>query len=297
MPKTDYYMRIIKVLVRTVVMIVVITVLGSFNAFAEKAPDWTRKSAAELNALRTNISYEFMVFRTEDPSQTRLHSTWSAPLVNYLADKYDADPYKMVVECLSSEYDSQPLYRVLVGGPDATDAVLVRRVDTYEDVDYNTVSDAYFEFYQLFAIGEKNCDVAFDEFSMERGNNTAAAFMSIVPGVGQLYKGETGKGLALLGTGVAVAGCAVASHIVAVNWKNKMDEDPGFKDSWSQKAYGMRRQRNTLLVALGCLSAYSIFDAAIGEGVSKLTVSESDGSTISFAPSSESAGLALVVSF
>ena len=290
-------MRSIKLSVRAIVIASIIMALASFDAFAEKAPDWTRKSAGELNALRTNISYEFMVFRTEDPSETRLQATWSVPLVNYLAEKYDADPNLMKVECLSANDDSQPLYRVLLAGPDATDAVLVRRIDTWSDVDYNTVQDAYFEFFQLFAIGEKNCDVMFDEFNMERSNKTAAAFMSIVPGVGQLYKGENVKGFAMLGTGVALAGTAVASHIQAVNWKNKMDDEPEFKDSWSQKAYGMRRQRNVLLVALGCLSAYSVFDAVVGEGVSRLTVRESDGSVISVAPSSESAGLALVVSF
>ncbi len=290
-------MRTIRLFVRLVVMISIIMTAGSFSASAEKAPDWTRKSVQALNALRSNTSYEFMVFRTEDPSQTRLHETWSVPLVNYLAEKYDADPNLMVVERISDSSDNQPLYRVLMGGPGAGDAVLVRRIDAYDNVDYNTVWDAYFECYQLFAIGEKNSDVVFDDFSLEGSSKAGAAVMSIIPGVGQLYKGETGKGLALLGTGVALAGSGIASHIVAKNWERMMVEQPEFKDSWSQKAYGMRRQRNTLLVVLGCVSAYSIFDAIVSDGVPKLKVRESDGSTLSVAPSAESAGLALVLSF
>nr|MCR5547562.1 hypothetical protein [Bacteroidales bacterium] len=116
-------------------------------------------------------------------------------------------------------------------------------------------------------------------------------------GAGQLYKGDKAKGYALLGTGVFFAGAAVASQFKMVEWRDMMDREPGVRDSWESKSVAMRKQRNILIGAIGCLSVYSIIDALVSEEVPRITVKRSDGGKVSITPASQSAGIAFRIDF
>jgi hypothetical protein len=80
-----------------------------------------------------------------------------------------------------------------------------------------------------------------------------------------------------------------------IEWRDMMDKEPGVKDSWESKSIAMRKQRNILLGAIGCLSAYSIFDALVGDEVPRITVRSSGSSKISVAP--QGAGMAFRIEF
>lgn len=270
--------------------------IGTLSARCENRPGWTHGNEKSLNSKRTNDSYEFKVFRYENIDQVKLHSDRFVPIFEYLAGQYGADALAMSVDSLATF--GETTYRISFNAADGPATVLAQLVDSYEDIDYNVTRDPIFECYQLYAIGKKNSDVNFDEFKEREISKPFAGIISIIPGAGQLYKGNTGKGIAMLGTGLAIAGCGVASQLQANNWKDMIDKEPEFKDSWESKVLGMKRQRNVLIGAFGILSAYSIIDAIVGEEVSKIVVKASEGgSTVSIAPSTQSAGLALVLAF
>ena len=270
--------------------------LSAFTARADIRPGWVDRHEDALNKQRTNDTYEFKVIRSEDTYLDRLMAERFVPLFQYLAEKYDTDVSKMVLDSLSVPGEL-PTYRVSFTDKEGPATVIARLYDEYDNTDYNVTRYPVFELYQLFAIGEKNSAVIFDDYSEKEASKALAGVLSIVPGLGQLYKGNTAKGIAMLGTGVAVAGCAVASQLVGNSWKKQLDGNTGNKDSWESKVLAMKRQRNVLIGAFGILSAYSIFDAIVGDENPRVVVSESDGNTISVGPSSQSAGISLVLAF
>lgn len=270
--------------------------IGTLSARCEVRPGWTHGNEKSLNSKRTNDSYEFKVFRYENIDQVKLHSDRFVPLFEYLAGQYGADALAMSVDSLATF--GETTYRISFNAADGPATVLAQLVDSYEDIDYNVVSDPIFECYQLYAIGRKNADVNFDEFKDREINKALAGVISVIPGVGQLYKGNTGKGIAMLGSGLAIAGCGVASQLVGNKWRSMIDNaEPAYKDSWKRKGEAMNKQRNVLIGAFGLLSVYSIVDAVVSDAVPQIVVNEAEGSTISLAPSTQGAGIALVLAF
>lgn len=276
-------------------MLAAVMILQGTDARADRKPAWVDKSEESLNAQRTNDTYEFKVLRSEDKELNRLHEGRFYPLFDYLAVKYGSRPESMAIDSLAT-YD-MPTYRVTFETAQGRSAVIARLVEVYESIDYNVEQDPVFELCQLYAIGRKDTDVAFDGFERREISLPLAGLMSVVPGAGQLYKGNKAKGYALLGTSVFFAGAAVASQFKMVEWRDMMDKEPGVRDSWESKSIAMRKQRNILIGAIGCLSAFSIFDAIVGEEVPRITVKRSDGSKVSVTPSVQGAGLALRVDF
>lgn len=270
--------------------------LDASSARAAGRPSWVGKSEKALNAQRSNDTYRFKVLRAEDPSQNQLYADRFFPLLEFLADEYGSDISTMIVDNITKPGEL-PTYNITFHTADGLSAIAARLVDEYEDIDYNISAQPVFVLYQLFAVGDKDTEVAFDNYSQREISRPLAGVLSIIPGVGQLYKGNTGKGLALLGSGLVAAGGAVASQIQSVNWQNQADKATEFKDSWENKSIAMKKQRNVLFGAIGCLSAFSIFDAVLGDDVPGIVVNKTDGSTLSVAPSTQSAGLALVFNF
>ena len=276
------------------VMLAAAMMLQGMEVRAEVRPAWVDRSEEALNAKRINDTYEFKVLRSEDPELNRLHEGRFYPLFKYLADTYGSMAESMALDSLAVGSD-MPTYRVTFDTPQGRSSVIARLVDVYESIDYNVEQDPVFELCQLFAVGRKDTDVVFDDFARREISRPLAGLISVVPGAGQLYKGNKAKGYALLGTTVFFAGAAAASQYKMVEWREMIDKDPGFRDSWESKSIAMRKQRNILLGAIGCLSAYSIFDALVGEEVPRITVKKSDGTKISVAP--QAAGLALRIDF
>jgi len=276
-------------------VVAAVTCLGGAAARADVPPEWVKKSEQSLNARRTNYTYEFKVFRTEDPELNRLHEGRFYPLFEYLAGKYGSRAETMTVDSLV--VSDLPTYRISFETAGGTSAVVARLVEVYESIDYNVELAPVYEYCQLYAIGNKDTDVVFDDFSRREISRPLAGLISVVPGAGQLYKGNKAKGYALLGTSLFLAGSAAASQFKMVEWREMMDKEPWVRDSWASKTLAMKKQRNILLGAIGCLSAFSIFDALVGEEIPRIVVSKSDGGKVSVSPASQSAGIALRIDF
>ena len=82
-------------------------------------------------------------------------------------------------------------------------------MDVYDTVDYNTDLNPVFEYYQLYAVSEKDVTPVFDTFERGERSKGTAALMNIIPGAGQLYKGHTFKGYAILGSEIALGVTAI----------------------------------------------------------------------------------------
>ena len=278
-------------------LLAILLVVASVCAGAAPLPEWARKGEAYMNRKRTNTSYSFKVFKSEDAYLSRLQENRFFPLLAYLGDKYGVAPEKMALDSLSNGLGTPATYRISFPENGRQATVLAQRVDVYDTVDYNTDLNPVFEYYQLYAVSEKDVTPVFDTFERGERSKGKAALMNIIPGAGQLYKGHTLKGYTILGSEIALGVTAITQQVKA-NYYDKMAETATVgADSYRNDAIGRRRIRNAALIAMGGIWAYSIFDALVAESMPNISVSASSGAQLTVAPASTSAGIALVYRF
>ena len=287
-----------RVLRNTLMLVGAFLLLGAVCAQAGPRPEWAWKNESYMNKKRQNTSYEFKVFKTEDASLTRLQEGRFFPLLTYLGDKYGADPNKMALDSLANGPGEPFTYQIALPGNGRTAVVQAQRVDVFSAVDQNTLGDPIFEYYQLYAVSEKDAAVAFDHFEKgERSRATAALMNVIAPGAGQLYKGHSFKGYALLGSEIALGVTAVASQFKANYYDKRAETETISPESFRNDAVGRRRIRNAALVSMAGLWAFSIFDALTADSMPAISVSAPQGGQLTLGPATSGAGLSLVYRF
>ena len=134
----------------------------------------------------------------------------------------------------------------------------------------------------------------FDRTYLSSNYGVAPVFMSIIPGVGQIYKGSTVKGVCILG-GVAACGIgALLCENQRKDYKNKMMEQPEFAKEYSNKKKNWETARNICIGAAAAVYLYNLIDAAVAKGARKVNVKRSNN-RLSFYPtiSLDGAGVAL----
>ena len=124
----------------------------------------------------------------------------------------------------------------------------------------------------------------FDRAYKSTSYGAAPALMSIIPGLGQFYKGSTVKGICMLG---GVAACGVGALLCEnerSDYKNKMKEQPQFAKNYNTKANNYETARNICLGAAAAIWIYNIVDAAAAKGTRKIVVKPASGSYLSVHP-------------
>ena len=280
------------------VLVLSLLFLGCLAVQATPVPEWTWKGESALNKKRTNDSYSFKVFKTEDNSMTRLHEGRFYPLLKYLGDRYGVDINKMSLDSLSAGPGEPSTYRIVIPENERDATVWAQRVDVYSDVDNNTLGDPIFEYYQLYAVSEKDAETLFDHFEVkERSRGGAALMTALVPGAGQIYKGHTFKGGVILGSEIALGAAAWSAHRKSLYYKDMVASGTPNTDSWQSKEIGMRRLRNTALIAMGGIWAFGIYDALATESMPFLYVTPPQGGQLTVAPATTGMGLTFVYRF
>ena len=280
------------------VLVLSILLLGCLAAQAKPVPEWTWRGENALNKKRKNDSYSFKVFKTEDENLTRLHEGRFYPLLKYLGDRYDADINQMSLDSLYTGPGEPYTYRIVIPENERDATVWAQRVDVYSNVDNNTLGDPIFEYYQLYAVSEKDTEAVFDHFEIKERSRGGAALMSaLVPGAGQLYKGHTFKGGAIIGSEIVLGAAAYSAHKKSLYYNEMAASGAPGTDSWQSKATGMRRLRNVALFAVGSVWAFGLYDALATESMPFLYVSAPRGGELTVAPSSAGAGVSLVYRF
>ena len=271
---------------------------GGGTAFSTTLPEWAWKNESYMNRKRTNTSYEFKVFKTEDNNHTRLHEGRFYPLLEYLGDRYGVDINKMSLDSLSAGPGEPYTYRIVIPENERDATVWAQRVDVYSAVDNNTLGDPIFEYYQLYAVSEKDTEALFDHFEVkERSRGGAALMTALIPGAGQFYKGHTFKGGAIIGSEIVLGAVAWSAHKKSLYCKDLVASGAPGADSWQSKEVGMRRLRNVALIAAGGVWAFGLYDALATESMPFLYVSAPQGGQLTFAPAPTGAGLSLVYRF
>ena len=283
-------------LANRLILVVVIALVATTHCFAQK-PKWVGNTPKELNH-----TYKFVEIVSQGST---LESARSMAIANLKTNdtmqegiRVQRNTKETITRDKNTENNRLQVSKkdhiveeiVIDGEPFRLQA---QRVD-----EYITRSNGYYVVHTLFAAATTENPV-FDHAYLTTSYGAAPIFMSIIPGLGQIYKGSTLKGIALFAGTAACAGGALICENLRSDYKNKMREQPQFAQKYNTKANNCQTARNICLGAAAAVWLYNIIDAAAAKGARKVEVRRGGRVSTAFAPmiTPDGAGLTLAVNF
>lgn len=127
-------------------------------------------------------------------------------------------------------------------------------------------------------------DPVFDRTYLTTSYGATPVAMSVIPGLGQWYKGSKVKGGCMFAAeAVAVTGIIVCENNRA-SYVKKAKEQPKFLREYSAKADNWETGRNITVGVAAGIWVYNIIDAIAARGAKRVVVKRADGSNLSVAP-------------
>jgi len=127
----------------------------------------------------------------------------------------------------------------------------------------------------------------FDRTVLTTRYGAAPVAMSVVPGLGQWYKGSRVKGTLLFG---GVAACGVGALLFENQRKSNVDKmmqnsgNLNLIKHYGDKANTQQTLRNVCLGVGAAIWIYNLIDAATAQGVRRVVVQPTEGGSLTFAP-------------
>ncbi len=271
--------------------------LSAPDVLAGIKPSWVRQGEEMMNRKRVSDNYVFKVFQTWDGDYQNLWENRFEPLLNYLSERYDANPALMQLDSLASTPGAPTTYRIRFRDAQGEGTVYAQRAAVYSSFEDFTDNAFEFNYYQLYAITERGGAPVFDTFREEETSNGRAVLFSLLPGGGQFYKGDNQKGGMILGSEVLLAASALVCQYQTSYDKRQLKDGVTEPESWESKRDGWKGMRNLSLIAMAGVYLFNLIDAGTAEGSSNVIVSRPEGPQLSIEPSSTTAGMALVFRF
>ena len=217
-------------------------------------------------------------------------------LINKLAVKHDVrvDENLTDIEKIIDEKDFQNNEVFIQKIGDRADAVFkCQSIDTY----WEKRGGKYYVV-ELFATTGADKEIT-DKFTTTTSYGAAPVFYSLIPGVGQMYKGSTVKGGIILGSAVVVGAGIITAESLRASYIKKMKEYPKHHDFYNNKATTWKNIRNVTIGVGAGLYLYNLIDAAVASGRPRVIVTPKRSYYYSLAPTwdGESVGLAFNLTF
>ena len=250
---------------------------------AQTKPRWVQKGVKAMNNERSNKSYGFHTFATFGTDINRLETERFKPLMECVSKEYGTDIAGMKLDSLCSNSCSRTTYRLTFLSQDGkVSEVFAQLVDDWSRYEDN-VDSWGFELYQLYAVSERNVQPQFDNFRLTDNYGIKPLFLSIIPGLGQIYKGQAAKGYAILGVEALLLAGGVYSVTEVGRYNRLAKKNPGVYDNYQSNATSYRQIRNACFIAGGALYIYNLIDAAISKGKRRVVVERQNNTGAEFA--------------
>lgn len=152
--------------------------------------------------------------------------------------------------------------------------------------------------YKVFLLVQtaKHPDYTFEEVSVTNSYPVSARIL--IPGLTQIHKGQTAKGLIML---AGVAGCGIGALVcenTRSDYKNKMKQQPDYAQTYNTKASNNETARNVLIGAAAAFYVWNIIDGIASKGKNRIVVKKTSRN-FAVAPIAtfDGAGLSLTYNF
>ena len=106
----------------------------------------------------------------------------------------------------------------------------------------------------------------------------AKGFLSIIPGVGQIYKGSVGKGSLIIGGEILAAGGIVLCENTRASYMKKMQEQPKHAAEYNSLADTWETGRNLCVGAAAAIYVYNLIDAFASTGAKQVVIKQKQAS-------------------
>lgn len=140
---------------------------------------------------------------------------------------------------------------------------------TQVDVYWERERNGRYNCWVLFEVANNADKVRFQEVAFTKKYGAKGFFYSLIPGVGQLYKGSTAKGLTILGGEAALAAAIVLCENTRASYEKKMKEQPKHAKEYNSRADNWETGRNVCIGAAAALYIYNLVDAAVANGAKR----------------------------
>ncbi len=270
---------------------------------AQDKPRWAIKGVSDINSQRTNQTYNFVKFETFGGDLATLRNESTKPLVEYLCNTFALSADNARVEPLSPEAMAE---RSLPNDPEATQGITrdyrvtftgprpatyyARLIDEYVSFDDNVDETYDYTLYQLFEVSNREDGVMpdYDAVDFTRGKNGQALLRSIIPGLGQYYKGQNLKAYCIWGGEAVFIAAAILCEKRRSDYAADRDRfmnqgDAITADSYKGKSQSWRVFRNIAIGGAVGVYVYNLLDAALSKGPRQVMVRQGSSSDVSLA--------------
>ena len=255
----------------------ILSCLLSLEVVAQATPKplWAIKGVKHLNEHRINRDYDFVAFHHEITDQDVVIDDNLFLLRQNMAEHFNVSPDVISIDSIVDNSLCRPTYSVSFPSNDKKDItkVYVQPVDSYQRFSNNIDGSFDYDLDELYAISEKNTTPSFDNFEVTRKYNGLPVAMSLIPGLGQIYKGQAAKGYSILGTEVFFCAAIAYGEINRSYYLKQGKKHPETYDSWKSKSNTFRTVRNIGIVLASATYLYNIFDAAFAKGAPHVIIS------------------------
>ena len=172
------------------------------------------------------------------------------------------------------------------------------KLQAYAIDEYSTNEGGMVKLHTLFMVAVQD-KPTFDRTYLTTNYGSTPVVMSIIPGLGQWYKGSKVKGVCMF----AAEAAAVAGILICANKANdaekKIKLEPKFAKHYEDKKSSWETGRNICIGAAAAIWIYNMIDAAVAKGTRRVEVKPAGRSYVSLAPALDKdyAGLSLTYNF
>ena len=268
---------------KKIAVLLFVIVLHFVIADAQPKPHWVQKGVKAMNNERSNKGYGFHTFSTYGADINQLEAERFKPLMEYVSKKYGTVIDGMKLDSLCSNSCSRTTYRLTFLSQDGkVSEVFAQLVDDWSRYEDN-VDSWGFELHQLYAVSECNVQPQFDNFKHTDNYGIKPLFLSIIPGLGQIYKGQDAKGYAILGAEALLLAGGVYSVTEVGRYNRLAKKNLGVYNNYESNATTYRQIRNACFIAGGTLYIYNLIDAVISKGKRRVVVERQNNTGAGFA--------------
>lgn len=267
-----------KFFIRYALLMCVILIAVSTTTAADRSgskPQWVSKGEEILNSQRSNNTYYFKAIQTVGESLQQAREARITALSEHISQRNKItgksinDMGLRQNNGVSEEYET---FQMVFKNDFESVVFQAQIVDEWWEFVTNKNGRSEYVYYTLFAVSDHGGETIFDRFDITRSYGAAPAFMSIIPGVGQLYKGQKGKGIAMLCGAAAGAGAIIFCENQRASYVAKMQEQPKHAQTYKTRADNYETARNVAIGVTGALVVWSVIDAAVAPGVTRIKV-------------------------
>lgn len=202
----------------------------------------------------------FHIFQTENENPAVVELDHLRPLYEYVQETYNLSNTRMVMDSIPGYGENPTIYRVAFNKDGEKKVVYAELVDKYSRLEDYVDNSFEYNLYQLFAISEPGVEKPdFDQFTMSRRFDPGKSLaLSIIPGLGQIYKGQNLKGWIFMGSEALLIGGIIYSNDRYKHYV-KLHNETG--DYLGQQRQTFKDLRTFCIIAGAGLYVYNLCDA------------------------------------